>query len=128
MGAASWQSNKDVQEDRYMLDIDLTSSEGQKLAGFAVLDGHSGSQCVEHVVERLPSLLQTCIVSKPKLNDDSITKAVHEACELVDDEFLEKAREVEILDGSTMILAIVYPQEDRAKVLIACIGDSRAVL
>merc|ERR1712232_35136 len=128
MGAASWQSNKDVQEDRYMLDIDLTSSEGQKLAGFAVLDGHSGSQCVEHVVERLPKILQKCVVSKANITDESLSKAVHEACTLVDEEFLKKAREVEILDGSTMILAIVYPQDDGAKLLTACIGDSRAVL
>ncbi len=62
-----------------MLDIELTSSEGQKLAGFAVLDGHSGSQCVEHVVERLPPLLQKCIAAKPKLTDESLSKAVHEA-------------------------------------------------
>lgn len=138
-GVASWQSNKEVQEDRYILEIELESPEGHGIAGFCVLDGHSGSLCVDHVVEHLQGNLQKCLSSKAKLSDELLTQAVHEACMATDDEFLKKAREIEVLDGSTMILALVYPlveppgpNDTRApgccRLLIACVGDSRAVL
>jgi len=138
-GVACWQSNKDVQEDRFILDIELESPEGHLVAGFAVLDGHSGSLCVDHVVETLQGNLQRCLGSKPQLSDESMTAAVQEACHITDEEFLKKARQMEVLDGSTMILALVYPQVQppssnnaRApgccRLLTACVGDSRAVL
>jgi len=58
---------------------------------------------------------------------------------LTDDEFLSKAREREVLDGSTMILSLIFFDEGRAgvdgqrrggkyRILIANLGDSRAVL
>jgi len=133
-GVACWQSNKDVQEDRFILDIELESPEGHLVAGFAVLDGHSGSLCVDHVVETLQGNLQRCLGSKPQLSDESMTAAVQEACHITDEEFLKKARQMEVLDGSTMILALVYPQVQppssnnaRApgccRLLTACVGD-----
>mmetsp|Transcript_87019 Transcript_87019/g.254646 ORF Transcript_87019/g.254646 Transcript_87019/m.254646 type:complete len:514 (+) Transcript_87019:124-1665(+) len=138
-GVASWQSNKDVQEDRYVLDIEVESPEGHLIAGFAVLDGHSGSMCVDHVVEHLQGALQRCLSAKPKLSDEHLTQAVLEACLLTDEDFLKKARVHEVLDGSTLVLALVYPQveppaadETRrpgcCRLLVACVGDSRAVL
>jgi len=130
-GTACWQSNKDVQEDRYIIDIEVNAPDGRKLAGFAVLDGHSGSTCVEYIVEKFQANLQMCLSRKSKLADEHLTKAVHEACMHTDEEFLKIARQTEILDGSTMILALVYPQEGpsgNCKLLVACIGDSRAVL
>lgn len=137
-GVASWQSNKDVQEDRYLIDVDLESPEGHIIAGFCVCDGHSGSLCVDHLVETLPGNLQKCISTKPKLTDELLTQAVHEACVLTDDDFLKKARTMEVLDGSTCILALVYPKEllpgsdeqnaTVCRLLVACVGDSRAVL
>lgn len=138
-GAAAWQGNKDFQEDRYVLDINLESSEGIKLAGFMVADGHSGSLCVDHLVEKLPGNLQKCLSTKTGLSEESLTQAVMEACVLTDDEFLQKARQQEVLDGSCMILAIIYPEDSRAgangvrspgscRLLIANVGDSRAVL
>lgn len=139
-GAACWQSNKDVQEDRYILDIALESPEGHAIAGFAVLDGHSGSLCVDHVVETLPGHLQKCIAAKGQLTDESLQQAVHDACMACDAEFLERARQIEVLDGSTLVLALVYPRLEPAtegarasapgacRLLIASVGDSRAVL
>jgi len=138
-GVAWWQSNKDVQEDRFMLDIQLESPEGHTIAGFAVLDGHSGSLCVDHLVENLQGHLQKCLRSKSSLTDESLSAAVQEACERTDKEFLQKARQMEVLDGSTMILALVYPQVEPpapdssrtpgcCKLLVACVGDSRAVM
>mmetsp|Transcript_83463 Transcript_83463/g.232834 ORF Transcript_83463/g.232834 Transcript_83463/m.232834 type:complete len:461 (-) Transcript_83463:64-1446(-) len=129
-GVACWQSNKDVQEDRYIVDIEFESPDGRLIAGFAVLDGHSGCAAVDHVVEHLQGNLQKCMATKPKLTDEHLTKSVHEACLITDDDFLKKARQTEILDGSTMILALVYPQDCAPgyKLLVACVGDSRAVL
>mmetsp|Transcript_100330 Transcript_100330/g.189291 ORF Transcript_100330/g.189291 Transcript_100330/m.189291 type:complete len:447 (-) Transcript_100330:68-1408(-) len=138
-GATAWQGNKDVQEDRYLLDIDLDSPEGHKVAGFAVMDGHSGSLCVDHLVERLPVNLQKCLSAKPSLNEEHLKQAVQEACVLTDDEFLKQARQLEVLDGSTMVLGLVYPEDARpgssgirepgsCRLLLANVGDSRAVL
>jgi len=112
----------------FMVDIELTSPEGNLIAGFAVLDGHSGVTAVDHVVEKLPKNLQKCLSTKTSLSDETLTKAVAEACALTDEEFLVKARQHQILDGSTMILVLIYPLGSVHKVLAACIGDSRAVL
>lgn len=135
---ASWQGNKDVQEDRHMLEIELESPEGHPIVGFCVLDGHSGSLCVDQMVDRLPANLQKCISTKPSLTEEHLAQAVVEACVLTDDEFLHKARESEVLDGSTLILCLIFP-DDRlgatssrtpgsCRMLIANVGDSRAVL
>ncbi|CAE8617825.1 unnamed protein product, partial [Polarella glacialis] len=138
-GVASWQGNKDVQEDRYIIDMDLKSSDGQVMAGFLVLDGHSGSLCVDYIIEHLTKNLQKCINSKPGLSSETLSQAVIEACVLTDDEFLQRARKDELNDGSTLILGIVFPEDSRpgplgvrapgsCRLLIANVGDSRAVL
>lgn len=137
--AASWQGNKDVQEDRYLLDIELESPEGHSIAGFCVLDGHSGSLCVDQLVERLPANLQKCLSTKPSLTEEHLAQAVVEACVLTDDEFLVRARQHEVLDGSTLILGLIFPEDVRpgpcgvrapgsCRLLVANVGDSRAVL
>lgn len=138
-GAASWQGNKDFQEDRYVVDIALESPEGHPIAGFCVLDGHSGSLCVDHLASALPGNLQKCLSSKPSLTEEHLMQAVHEACLLTDEEFLKTARQLEVLDGSTMIVALVFPEDSRlgprgartpggCRLLVANVGDSRAVL
>lgn len=131
VGAATWQGNKEVQEDRYMIDIELESSDGQKIIGFCVLDGHSGSLCVDAMTEWLPRNLQKCLSTKPALTEEVLKQAVTEATVLTDEEFLTKAREREVLDGSTMLTCLIYPSEGRHKgyrMLLANLGDSRAVL
>mmetsp|Transcript_20537 Transcript_20537/g.57026 ORF Transcript_20537/g.57026 Transcript_20537/m.57026 type:complete len:473 (+) Transcript_20537:67-1485(+) len=137
-GAASWQGNKEVQEDRYILDIELEAVDGQKVVGFSVLDGHSGSLCVDALIDWLPRNLQKCLSGKAALTEDTLRQAVTEAIILTDNEFLAKAREREVLDGSTMILCLVFPDEGRSadglrskgvyRLLVANLGDSRAVL
>jgi len=135
-GVASWQGSKEVQEDRFIINMDLKSPEGHRIVGFAVLDGHSGSLCVDHLVERLPVHLQACLAAKPSLTEDYLRQAVAEACSVTDNEFLDKARRNERMDGSTMILALVYPDDSprpprpvgSCRLLIANVGDSRAVL
>mmetsp|Transcript_46605 Transcript_46605/g.123081 ORF Transcript_46605/g.123081 Transcript_46605/m.123081 type:complete len:468 (+) Transcript_46605:115-1518(+) len=137
VGASSWQGNKDVQEDRYMLDVELVGPGGERIVGFCVLDGHSGSLCCDAMVEQLPRNLQKCISVKPALTEEHLKQAVTEAVILSDDEFLTKAREKEVLDGSTMIIGLMYQDDSklgadgakgRCRLLIANLGDSRAVL
>mmetsp|Transcript_10888 Transcript_10888/g.22484 ORF Transcript_10888/g.22484 Transcript_10888/m.22484 type:complete len:462 (-) Transcript_10888:52-1437(-) len=139
VGAASWQGNKDVQEDRYIINVELEAPESKRVVGFVVLDGHSGSLCVDALVEWLPRNLQKCLSAKPALTEEHLRQAVTEACVLTDDEFLAKAREREVLDGSTMLICLIYPDDGRigldgsrttghCRLLIANLGDSRAVL
>lgn len=127
-GSASWQGNKDMQEDRVVIDMQLEAA-GKQVSGFVVLDGHSGSLCCDAMVTELPRNLQKCLRERPTLSDDNLTKVVEEACDLSDREFLEKARKSEALDGSTCILGLIY-QNDQGlyRLLIANIGDSRAVM
>lgn len=138
VGASSWQGNKDVQEDRFIIDVELEAPDGQRIIGFCVLDGHSGSLCVDALMEHFPRNLQKCLSAKPAMSEEHLRQAVTEACVLTDDEFLTKAREREVLDGSTMILGLVWVDESRVgldgsktrghRLLIANLGDSRAVL
>jgi len=141
MGVASWQGNKDVQEDRYILKLELQApGDGKRVVGFAVFDGHAGNLCVEYLVEGLPKNLQKCLSAKPSLAEEHLRQAVTEACVLTDDDFLAKARELEVLDGSTMILCLILPPDDgrvgldgtkgggHCRLLVANLGDSRAVL
>lgn len=139
VGAATWQGNKEVQEDRYMMNVQLEAPGGQRIIGFCVLDGHSGSLCVDALMDWLPRNLQKCLAAKPSLTEETLRQAVTEACVLTDDEFLAKAREREVLDGSTMIICLIYQDEGRlaadgtrgrgpCRLLLANLGDSRAVL
>lgn len=130
-GAATWQGNKDVQEDRFILDVELEAADSQRVVGFIILDGHSGSLCVDALIDWLPRNLQKCLAAKQALTEENLRQAVMEACALTDEEFLTKAREREVLDGSTMIMGLIFPDESRGsrhRLLIANLGDSRAVL
>mmetsp|Transcript_53931 Transcript_53931/g.101107 ORF Transcript_53931/g.101107 Transcript_53931/m.101107 type:complete len:453 (+) Transcript_53931:61-1419(+) len=136
-GAASWQGNKEVQEDRFLTDVELQAPGGQRIVGVLVFDGHSGSLCVDIMMDWLPRNLQKCLSAKPTLTEEHLKQAVTEACVLTDDEFLVKAREREALDGTTMILCLIWPDEGRrgsdsakgrSRLLVANLGDSRAVL
>ncbi|CAE7294714.1 unnamed protein product [Symbiodinium natans] len=136
-GAASWQGNKEVQEDRFLTDVELQAPGGQRIIGVLVFDGHSGSLCVDIMMDWLPRNLQKCLSAKPTLTEEHLKQAVTEACVLTDDEFLNKAREREALDGTTMILCLIWPDEglrgesqpkSKNRLLVANLGDSRAVL
>lgn len=138
-GAATWQGNKDVQEDRYIMDMELKAPEGRHIVGFIVMDGHSGSLCVDALMDWFPKNLQKCLSAKSVLTEETLRQAVTEACMLTDDEFLAKAREREVLDGSTFLMALIYPDDGRigldgtrntgrSRLLLCNLGDSRAVL
>ncbi|CAE6925316.1 unnamed protein product [Symbiodinium sp. CCMP2456] len=79
--------------------------------------------------DMLPKVLQTRLANKPNLTDEHLRDAVLEACALVDEEFLCWARQHEAMDGSTLLLALVYAEPGGAyRLLVANVGDSRAVL
>eukprot|EP00439_Symbiodinium_sp_Y106_P086531 s100_g33.t4 len=106
---------------------ELLSADGLPVPGVLVLDGHSGHRCVEHLADRLPKVLQTRLANKPNLTDEHLRDAVLEACALVDEEFLCWARQHEAMDGSTLLLALVYAEQGGAyRLLVANVGDSRA--
>lgn len=134
--ASSWQGNKDFQEDRYVIDILIKSPEGHNIAGFAVLDGHSGTLCVDHAANTLGTSIELCLATKQTSSEENLIQAVNEACALCDEEFLKSAREMQDNDGSTLILALIYPDVSKSngaapsacRLLVANIGDSRAVL
>lgn len=137
LGVACWQGGKEVQEDRHVLDIELRSPEGHAVVGFCVLDGHCGGRCVEHLAERLPAQLQARLAAQPSLSEEHLRRAVAEACALADGEFLARARQQEMMDGSTMLLGLLFPDPEGAargrpagscRLLVANVGDSRAVL
>eukprot|EP00913_Durusdinium_trenchii_P002677 g2478.t1 len=114
-GAASWRQ-------------ELLSSDGLSIPGIMVLDGHSGSRCVDHLTERLPAVLQARLASKIGLTDENLREAVVEACAMVDEEFLTWARQQEAMDGSTLLLALLYElasQPGRTRLLVANVGDSQ---
>eukprot|EP00933_Yihiella_yeosuensis_P034297 TRINITY_DN27795_c4_g1_i1.p1 TRINITY_DN27795_c4_g1~~TRINITY_DN27795_c4_g1_i1.p1 ORF type:complete len:459 (+),score=110.15 TRINITY_DN27795_c4_g1_i1:177-1553(+) len=130
-GAASWQGNKDVQEDRFLTDVELQAPGGQRIIGFIVFDGHSGSLCVDAMIDWLPQNLQKCISTKQVLNEENLKQAVTEACVLTDDEWTQKARERQDLDGTTCCMVLLWTDKGRKqqhRMLIANLGDSRAVL
>lgn len=131
-GAATWQGGKEVQEDRHIVDLELVTPEGHTIPGYCVLDGHSGSRCVEQLLERLPANLQSSLSAKKVFTEESLKQVVVEACAQTDEEFLAGARQRGYLDGTTMILALFFFDPARAtgthRLLIANVGDSRAVL
>lgn len=135
VGACSWQGGKESQEDRYILNLELSGPAGVPIIGCCVLDGHAGSTCVDHIVERLQGALQAAISAKPTLTEENLKHAVSEACLRVDAEFLAIARQKDLMDGSTMILALMYEAssmgsrvQNSCRLLVANVGDSRAVL
>lgn len=79
-------------------------------------------------MDALPRNLKTCVQSKPVLTEEGLKQAIVECCLQTDEEFLTIARHREVLDGSTCIFALVYPHSDGHRIMIANIGDSRAVL
>merc|ERR1712194_60526 len=75
--------------------------------------------------------LQNCLSKMPSLTEAYLREAVLQACATVDEEFLIRARHLDMMDGLTLILALVFPDPSKPgfnKLLVANVGDSRAVL
>lgn len=82
-------------------------------------------------MEKLGPNIEEILKDKEKLTEEILIETVNEACMLTDGEFLKTAREQSLNDGSTLILALIYPDTAKPgqyRLLVANIGDSRAVL
>ncbi|GJN32397.1 hypothetical protein PR202_gb20904 [Eleusine coracana subsp. coracana] len=93
-----------------------------ELGLFAIYDGHLG-----HIVpEFLKSNLFDNIVNEPDFLSDPRT-AIRKAYLLTDEKILEKTAELG-RGGSTAVTAILIGSEKSVKVVVANVGDSRAVI
>lgn len=127
-GACTWQGSKEMQEDRFLLDTELTGANGERCVAYAVFDGHSGGLCADYLTEQLFPNVQKCISTKPMLNEEFLTQAVEEAFILTDDDFLNKAKAHQRLDGTTAVVAFMFEHNDGLRLLVANVGDSRCVM
>lgn len=134
--AETWQGNKDVQEDRYVIDMVLC---GGKVVAYAVMDGHTGSKCVEFMEASLERALHRAFEGKRKKEPDEelCREVVREACRNLDEDFAKLAKAHELNDGTTLNLLLFFEDrsdvnidgtvQPRRKVLCANVGDSRSV-
>lgn len=100
---------------------------------FGVFDGHGGTIAAEYCKEKFGE----AIASHPKLNTDP-RKAVREAFLLLHKLYAEAAKSAEntdMSDGTTATVLYVFPDDpkskkrkERVRFILACAGDSRAVL
>ena len=100
---------------------------------FGVFDGHGGTIAAEYCKDKIGE----AIANHPKLSSDP-RKAVKEAFLLLHKLYAEAAMAVEngeMSDGTTATVLYVYPDDARSKkrkervrFILACAGDSRAVL
>lgn len=100
---------------------------------FGVFDGHGGTIAAEYCKDKIGE----AISNHPKLRTDP-RKAVREAFLLLHKLYAEAAKSTEnqdMSDGTTATVLYVYPDDARSKkrkervrFILACAGDSRAVL
>ncbi|XBJ00953.1 hypothetical protein VPH35_020714 [Triticum aestivum] len=89
---------------------------------FAIFDGHLGHT----VPDFLRAHLFDNILSEPEFLSDT-KNAIRKAYLLTDEKILEKAAELG-RGGSTAVTAILISSNDSVKLVVANIGDSRAVI
>merc|ERR1719387_2829444 len=134
--AIGWWGNKDTQEDRFLLDMVLADGD---VVAYAVLDGHTGSKCVDYMYASVPRTLDRCLSSKAKpLSEELIRQAAKEAIVLLEDEWTKLAKAHDLVDGTTFNLVLFFcdksdvnldgTRQVRQKVICANVGDTRALL
>eukprot|EP00929_Paragymnodinium_shiwhaense_P008697 TRINITY_DN112657_c0_g1_i1.p1 TRINITY_DN112657_c0_g1~~TRINITY_DN112657_c0_g1_i1.p1 ORF type:complete len:423 (+),score=73.11 TRINITY_DN112657_c0_g1_i1:128-1396(+) len=125
------------------------------LAG--IFDGHGGSTCVDFASQRLPSALHAAWVARSqellqqpgglsaltmRQEEEVIKSCIQEAFSITDSEYLVAARERNLADGSTGLIALLAHGFEAdvtlgsirgckggvAKLFVANCGDCRAVL
>jgi len=116
-GWFSTEGVRDSQEDRFKVDT--------KSSFFAVFDGHGGDKasryCEKHMEEYVMNEIKD-LSEDP--SDDDIDEAFKQAFIDLDEKFLEKR----VDDGSTACVAYITNNGSKAKLHVANVGDSRAIV
>jgi len=86
---------------------------------FGIFDGHSGVRCANFMAKELPDKL----LQHPEFKTNP-SLALHEVFLDLDKQWLSKAAEGDIKDGSTAVVAVLRGEQ----LYVANLGDSRAVI
>jgi serine/threonine protein phosphatase PrpC len=91
---------------------------------FAVLDGHSGSECVDFIQENLHLEIQKqVLLMKKPMRHNAFEHALTVAFSATDHAFLQTAKDQSFFSGSTALLLLMF--ED-GTMISANLGDCRA--
>uniref|UniRef100_A0A7S0HQD2 PPM-type phosphatase domain-containing protein n=1 Tax=Hanusia phi TaxID=3032 RepID=A0A7S0HQD2_9CRYP len=91
---------------------------------FGVFDGHGGSRASKYARDNLPHVLQESLQSEIMPGENQISEAMSASFAEIDRRFLSIAREEQLRDGTTALLALL-----RNNYLhMGWVGDSRGVL
>merc|ERR1719201_91304 len=135
--AESWQGNKDVQEDRFVMDMVLA---GGKVLAYCVLDGHTGSKCVEYIHASLEMRLKAAFDARARSHpsEEMVKECTREALSIMDKDFAKLAKAHELADGTTCNILFFFTDASdvnldgtiatKRKVVCANVGDTRSVL
>ncbi|CAE7781426.1 unnamed protein product, partial [Symbiodinium sp. CCMP2456] len=112
-------------DDAYLCRVQWSQIEGSAASLFAVCDGHGGCS----VSELLPSLLETELGNLADARSPEERQRVVEAAfASVDDHLRERLSGAGDRCGSTCITAVVWPKNGGFRVLLANLGDSKALI
>mmetsp|Transcript_37455 Transcript_37455/g.94165 ORF Transcript_37455/g.94165 Transcript_37455/m.94165 type:complete len:409 (-) Transcript_37455:28-1254(-) len=117
LGVEGWSPSTSRPSSREGMEASLGS-----MSYFAIFDGHAGSEAAKFASENLCELLaadRTALLSEP-------SEALRRALARTEEEWLERARSREWMDGTTAAVALV----DRAgcRCIVGNIGDSEILL
>mmetsp|Transcript_927 Transcript_927/g.2916 ORF Transcript_927/g.2916 Transcript_927/m.2916 type:complete len:485 (+) Transcript_927:3823-5277(+) len=91
---------------------------------FGVFDGHGGSRASKYARDNLPHVLQESLQSEITPDENQISEAMSASFAEIDRRFLSIAREEQLRDGTTALLALL-----RNNFLhMGWVGDSRGIL
>ena len=123
--AREFKGRRDDMEDYHAIHLGPFHLKLQEPVLFGVFDGHGGQDCARYLSQNLC----TAIAEHPDFANDPV-KALTEAFEEIDQQYIELARQLQLEDGSTatVLLLELDSKTQTLKYYLACAGDSRAVL
>jgi len=126
-GEYSIQGKRKTQEDNHTCLPDITKnksgeSSDEKFSFFGVFDGHGGQMASDFVAENLHKYLLE-EKRKPEIDND-LEKALVSAFVRIEVDFLAKALDEDLKDGTTAIVAII----NENKLIVGNVGDSELII
>jgi len=119
-GAYSLQGRRSSNEDRHVILESLPSDEA--VAFFGIYDGHAGDKASDFCQKHLHDFISTNNNSYPGDKNEALTTGFLSA----DKEFLQQAHSKDLLDGTTVIVALL--EKETGRLIVANAGDSRCIL